>query len=147
MVIQQSSRAWNDATDWPLYNKAKEDHHSAFLQYQQHRQSLSSFLLTHIDADVDHLIKLHLDYPQAALDTEKLWIILRQSLTQHGSFNVSEIKIEWENYKRSTDDLQGNVISTIPLAKYLFRFQYSVEMTTFGAIPIVLLILSVPRLY
>ena len=66
VVVQQSSRHWNDATDWPLYNKvAKEDYHSALLQYQQHRQSLWSFLLTHIDADVDHLIKLHLDYHQA----------------------------------------------------------------------------------
>ena len=26
VVIQQSSRSWNDATDWPLYNKAKEDY-------------------------------------------------------------------------------------------------------------------------
>jgi len=129
VVVQQSSRPWNDATDWPLYNKAKEDYHSALLQYQKHRQSLWSFLLTHIDADVDHLIKLHLDYPQAALDidTDKLWIILRQSVTQHGSFNVSEIKIEWANYKQSTYDLQGNVMSTIPLAKYLFRFQNFVD--------------------
>ena len=47
---------------------------------------------TTLDADVDHLIKLHLDYPQATLDTDtdtdtdtdKLWIILRQSVAQHG---------------------------------------------------------------
>ena len=88
-----------------------------------------SFLLTHIDSDVDHLIKLHVDYPQAALDidTDKLWIILRQSVTQNGSFNVSEIKIEWANYKQSTYDLQGNIISTIPLPKYIFRFQNFVD--------------------
>ena len=53
----------------PLYNKENEVYHSALPQYQQHRQSLWSFLLIHIDADVDHLINLHLDYPQAALDT------------------------------------------------------------------------------
>ncbi len=29
VVVQQSSRPWNDVTDWPLYNKAKEDYHSA----------------------------------------------------------------------------------------------------------------------
>jgi len=36
-------------------------------------------MLTHIDADVDHIIKLHVDYPQDALDidTDKLWMILR----------------------------------------------------------------------
>ena len=69
-----------------LCNKAKEDYHSPHLQYQQHRQAMWSFLLTtHIDVDVDHLIKLHVDYPQAALDTDKLWVILRQSATQHGS--------------------------------------------------------------
>jgi len=80
VVFQQSSHPWNDATDFPLSNKAREDYHSALKQYQQHRQSLWSFLLTHIDADVYHLIKLHVDYPQAALDTDtdKLWIILRQ---------------------------------------------------------------------
>ena len=61
------------------------------------------------------------------IDTDKLWIILRQSVTQNGSFNVSEIKIEWANYKQSTYDLQGNIISTIPLPKYLFRFQNFVD--------------------
>ena len=129
VVVQQSSRPWNDATDWPLYNKAKEDYHTSILQYRQHRQALWSFLLTHIDSDVDHLIKLHVDYPQAALDidTDKLWIILRQSVTQNGSFNVSEIKIEWANYKQSNYDLQGNITSTIPLPKYLFRFQNFVD--------------------
>ena len=35
----------------------------------------------------------------------------------------SEIKIEWANYKQSTFDSQGNILSTIPSAKYLFRFQ------------------------
>ena len=38
VVIQQSSRLWNDATDWPLYNKAKEEYHSSLEQYQKHRQ-------------------------------------------------------------------------------------------------------------
>ena len=75
---------------------------------------------THIYAEFDHLIKFHVDYPQTALDIDKLWIILRQSGAQHGLFNVSEIKIEWANYKQSTYDLQGNVLSAIPLAKYLF---------------------------
>ena len=121
-VIQQSSRPWNDATDWPMY-------HSSLQQYQRHRQALQSFLLTHIDVDVDHLIKLHVDYPQATLDidTDKSWIILPESVTQHGSFNVLEIKIEWENYKQSNYDLQGNITSTIPLPKYLFRFQNFVD--------------------
>ena len=40
VVIQQSSRPLKD-TDWPLYNKAKEDYHSSLQQYQQHRQALS----------------------------------------------------------------------------------------------------------
>ena len=97
------------------------------------------------------MIKLHLYYLQAPFDTDtdKLWIILRQSVTQHGSFNVSEIKIEWENYKRSTYDLQGNVIYPIYLLSHLPSI-YSVfktSSTNFDAIPIVLRILSVPRLY
>ena len=60
-----------------------------------------SNLLTHIDSDVDLLIKLHPEYAEAAenLDTNKLWIILQQSDNQHGTFNASEIKIEWTNCK------------------------------------------------
>ena len=55
--------------------------------------------------------------------THKLWIILRQSVHQNGTFNASAIKIEWNNHKQSTFNSQGNVLSTILLAKYLFRFQ------------------------
>ena len=75
-----------------LYDKAKEDYYYLFQQYQQHWQKFRSFLLTHIDSDINHLIKFHIDYPKAALeiDNDKFWIILRQSVTQHGSFNVSE---------------------------------------------------------
>jgi hypothetical protein len=96
IVVQQSSRLWNDATDWPLYNKAKEEYYVTQQKYQHDKQALWSYLLTHIDSDVDHLIKLHPDYAEAAenWDTNKLWIILRQSVNQHGTFNASEIKIE-----------------------------------------------------
>ena len=52
---------------------------------------------------------------------------MRQSVTQHGSFNVSEIKIEWANYKQSYSDLRGNVTTSIPLPKYLFAFQNFVD--------------------
>ena len=142
VVIQHSSRPRNDATDWPLY-KAREDNHSALLQYQQHRQSLWSVLFTHIDADVDYLIKIHLDYPQEDTDTEKLLVILRQSVTQHGSFIVSEIQIEWANYKQSTCDLQGDVISTVPSIYSVFK----TSLTIFEAIQIVPQISSVLRLY
>ena len=90
----------------------------SILQYQQHRQALWSFLLTHIDADVDHLIKLRVDFPQAALDTEtdKLWIILRQWVTKNGSFMYQNL------------ELNGKTItSTISFPKYLFRFQNFVD--------------------
>jgi len=82
-------------------------------------------LLTRIDSDVDHLIKIHREYVEAAdnLDTNKFWVILRQSANQHGAFNASKIKID----VLSTFDSQGNVLSTIPLAKYLFRFQNYVD--------------------
>jgi hypothetical protein len=68
---------------------------------------------------VDHLIKLHPEYAEASdnLDTNKLWIILRQSVNQHGTFNASEIKIEWANYKQSTFNAQRNILSTIPLGE------------------------------
>ena len=59
IVVQQSSRLWNDATDWPLYNKAKEEYYVTQQKYQHDKRALWSYLLTHIDSDVDHLIKLH----------------------------------------------------------------------------------------
>ena len=46
------------------------------------------------------------DYAANKLDTNKLNIILRQSVNQHGTINASEIKIEWVNYKQSTFDYQ-----------------------------------------
>ena len=76
--VQQSSRPWNDASDWPLYNKAKEEFYVAQQRYQYDRQSLWSYLLTHIDSDVDHLIKLHPDYAEA---TENLYTKTMDYLT------------------------------------------------------------------
>ena len=73
VVMQQSSRPCNDSTDWPLYNKAKEYYDYSLQQYQQHRQARWSFQLTHVDANVNHLFKLHVDYPQAALDIDVMF--------------------------------------------------------------------------
>ena len=73
------------------------------------------YSLTHVDYDVDYLIKLHPDYAEAtdSLDTNKLWILLRQSLNQHATFNAPRNQIlEWANYKQSNFDAQGNVLST-----------------------------------
>ena len=124
--IQQSSRLWNDATDWPVYNKAKEEFYVSQQRNQHDKLALWSYLLTHIDSDVDHLIELHPEYAEASdnLDTNKLWIILRQSVNQHGTFKASEIKIEvWANYKQSTFDAQGNILSTIPWPNIFFDFK------------------------
>ena len=38
-------------------------------------------------------------------------------------FTITEKKIEWSNYKQSTYDQQSNTLTTIPLTKYLHRFQ------------------------
>ena len=126
---QESSRPWNDATDWPLYNKATEAYMFLQERYLRDKQALWSYLMTHIDSDVDHLIKLHPDYVQAAqnLDSNVLWNIFRQSVNQNGIFTITEKKIEWANYKQSTYDQQGNTITTLPLAKYLYRFQNYVD--------------------
>ena len=86
IVVQQSSRLYG-ATDWPLYNNAKEEYYVSQQCYQHDKQALWSYLLTHIDSDVDYLIKLHPEYAEASdnLDTNKLWIIFRQSFNQHGT--------------------------------------------------------------
>ena len=54
------------------------------------------------------------------LDTNKLWILLLESVNHFGTFNAFEIKIEWANHKYSTIDSKENVLSTILLAKYLY---------------------------
>ena len=63
-------------------------------------------LLTNIGSDVDHIVKLHPEYAEAEaeenIDINKLSIILRQSVNQHGMFDVLKIKIQWANYKKST---------------------------------------------
>ena len=69
--VQQFSRPWSDGTDWPLYNKEKENFYVAQQRYQHDRQSLWSYLLTHIDSDVDHLIKLHPEYAEATENLDK----------------------------------------------------------------------------
>jgi hypothetical protein len=128
IVIQQSSRLWNDATDWPLYNEAKEDlYYVSQQRYQHDKKALWSYLLTHIDSDFYHLIKLHPEYIEAAdnLDTNKLWIMLRQSVNQHGTFNASEIKIECANYKQSIFDAQGNILSTVRYGIYPWRYKFA----------------------
>ena len=40
IIIQESSRLWNDATDQPLYNKAKEEYYS-FVHFYDFNQSLN----------------------------------------------------------------------------------------------------------
>jgi hypothetical protein len=127
--IVESTRHWDDNYDWSIYNKAMEEYRTNQAKFANDKATLWSHLLTHIDMDVDHLIKLHPNYEQAVTtcNTDKLWVILRQSVTQLGTFNASEIKIEWANYKQSMVDSTGNIISTIPLAKYLARFQGYVD--------------------
>ena len=66
---KETSRPWNDATNWPLYIKANEAYMFLQERYLRDKQSLWSYLITHIDSDVDHLIKLHPDYLQL-----KIWI-------------------------------------------------------------------------
>jgi len=38
IVVQQSSRLWNEATDWPLDNKAKEEYYVSQQRYQHDKQ-------------------------------------------------------------------------------------------------------------
>ena len=44
IVVGQSSRLWNDSTDWPLYNKAKEEYYVSQQRYQHDKQALWSYL-------------------------------------------------------------------------------------------------------
>ena len=70
IIVQQSSRLWNNATDWPLYNKAKEEYYVSQQRYQHDQQAFWSNLLTHINSDIDHLIKLHPKYAEATEDLD-----------------------------------------------------------------------------
>ena len=52
IVVQQSSRLWNDNTDWTLYNKAEKEYYVTQQRYQHDKQAFWSYLLTHIGSDV-----------------------------------------------------------------------------------------------
>ena len=43
-LVQQSSRHWIDASDWPLYNKAKEEFYMAQQLYQHDKQAVVLFV-------------------------------------------------------------------------------------------------------
>ena len=38
IVVQQSSRLWNNATDWLIYNKAKEEYYVSQQRYEHDKQ-------------------------------------------------------------------------------------------------------------
>ena len=61
------------------------------------------------------------------ISTDNLWIILRHAMTQHKSFNASEFKIRWTNYKQKTYFIYNAMLN--PLVKYLFRFQNIADNT------------------
>ena len=42
-------------------------------------------------------------------------------------FNMLRYEISWANFKQSTCDSEGNVLSTMPLSKYILRFQGYVD--------------------
>jgi hypothetical protein len=48
-ITVQQSRPWNNATDWPLYNKAKEEYYVSQQRYQHDKQALCPIyvLFTH----------------------------------------------------------------------------------------------------
>ena len=53
IIVQQSSRLWNDATDQPLYNKAKEEY---YVSQQHYQQACQARFLVHIDSDVSSIL-------------------------------------------------------------------------------------------
>ena len=67
------------------------------------------------------------------------------TVIQHASFNISEINIEWENYKKSNSDLQENVPSTIHLKN--ISSDSKISSTTSEAVQADQLILNALRLF
>jgi hypothetical protein len=122
--LRMAEREWSDDHDWTALSRQESEYKTQSAQFQSQRQSLWSYFMTHIDDEVDNEIKVHQSYAVAhqAFDTSTLWIILRQAALTHGSKH-SGIRHQWSNYKQSTYDSAGNVLSTIPMAKYLLRFQ------------------------
>ena len=127
--IRIAERPWSDAMDWSTLAHQVGEFNALKSKYQAQRQSLWSFLTTHLDDDVDNLVKVHPDYEQASrdFDTDLLWIILRQCATVHGSFQHAQIRNQWANFKQSTYDPDGTVLSTMPLSKFILRFQGYVD--------------------
>jgi len=60
-------------------------------------------------------------------DSDLVWIILRQCATVHGSFQHAQIRNQSADFKQSTDDPDGTVLSTMLLSKFILRFQRYVD--------------------
>ena len=127
--IRVAERPWSDAMDWSTLAHQVAEYNTLKAKHQSQRQSLWSFLTTHLDDEVDNLVKVHALYEQASatFDTDLLWIILRQCATVHGTFQHAQIRNQWANFKQSTYDSEGNVLSTMPLSKFILRFQGYVD--------------------
>ena len=127
--IRVAERPWSDAMDWSTLAHQVAEYNTLKAKHQSQRQSLWSFLTTHLDDEVDNLVKVHALYEQASatFDTDLLWIILRQCATVHGTFQHAQIRNQWANFKQSTYNSEGNVLSNMPLSKYILRFQGYVD--------------------
>jgi hypothetical protein len=85
--LRMAEREWSDDHDWTALSRQESEYKTQSAQFQSQRQSLWSYFMTHIDAEVDNEIKVHQSYAVAhqAFDTSTLWIILRQAALTHGS--------------------------------------------------------------
>ena len=86
--------------DWSTLAHQVAEYNSLKAKHQSQRQSLWSFLTTHLDDEVHDLVKGHAHYEQAAatFDTDLLWIIHRQCATVHGAFQHAQIRNQWAKF-------------------------------------------------
>ena len=124
--IRITERPWSDTMDWSLLYHQAAEFNALKSKYQVQRQSLWSFLTTHLDNHVDNLVKVQTSVP--GLRHRPLVDHLRQCSTVHGTFQHVQIRNQLANFKQSTNDSNGTVLSTMPLSKFIIlRFQGYVD--------------------
>ena len=92
--------------------------------FQYDQQALWTFLQSHVSIEVLSHIQLDTSYVEIDKnkDTYDLWALLKKSAVAKGTYNLQNLRNEWENFKQYTLNEEYHVVSLIPLREYLRIF-------------------------
>ena len=126
-VVQDASRPYEHASDWPAYSRKLEDFEKFKLERNHNTEQLWNFILNHVD--VKQQVRHYPRYPAAFTDTDTfiLWSIIRDTCVRTTNFNHQSLRNKWTSYKQCRYDDDHNIVSTSSLLSFLTRFQSYID--------------------